>query len=192
MNRAKKIDLRGTVAQNNDAVAKIASPGDCVIVHRSLARSVVMVCPDGCGSVLTINVDRRCGRAWDLYLRKEQLSIFPSYWRADGCLSHFIVWRNRILWCDSLDFFEPQNISSLNSSVLARLSVSSYISYQSIANEIDEIPWDVLWSCRSLVLEGLAEEHAKLESFMKSRFESSGGSDGEKEVMGSRVSRRGK
>ena len=192
MNRAKKIDLRGTVARNNDAVAMIANPGDCAIVHRSLARSVVMVCPDGCGSVLTINVDSRCGRAWDLYLRKEQLSIFPSYWRGDGCLSHFIVWRNRIIWCDSLDFYQPPNISLLNASVLACLSVSSYISYQSIADKVDEIPWDVLWSCRNLVFEGLAEEHAKSESFIKNRLEGNASSDRGKEVMGSWVSHRRK
>ena len=168
MRRAEKISYVGTAGRHSGAARQLTRPGDCAVVHRGRTRSVVMMCPDGCGSVLTINLDRRSGKAWVLYLRKEKLSIFPSYWRTDGCRCHFIVWRDRILWCDSHERVKIPNVSSiLRSTVLAQLSVDSYISYEAIANEIDEIPWDVLWSCRSLVRQGLAIEHPKSESFKK-------------------------
>lgn len=171
MSRAEKINYVGTVVQNSEAARQLTRPGDCAVVHRGRARSVVIACPDGCGSVLTINLDRRSGKTWSLYLQKEKLSIFPSYWRADGCHCHFIVWRNRILWCDSYERFKPPDVSSLDSTVLVQLSVDSYISYEVIADLIDEIPWDVLWSCRSLVRKGLAKEHLKLKSFKKTTLE---------------------
>ena len=167
MSRAKKIDYFGTVARNSEATRLLTKSGDCAVVHRGLARSVVMSCPDGCGSILTINLDRRSGKTWGLYLRKEKLTIFPSYWREDGCCCHFILWQNQILWCDLHERFKTPDVSSLHSTVLAQLSVDSYISYKTIADEIDEIPWDILWSCRCLVGKGLAIEHPKLELFMK-------------------------
>ena len=167
MKRAEKINYVGTAVLNSGAVRQLTRPGDCAVVHRGRPRSIVMVCPDGCGSVLTINLDGRSGKAWGLYLRKQTLSIFPSYWRVDGCRCHFIVWRNRILWCDSHERIKTPNVSSLHSIVLTQLSIDSYISYEAIADEIDEIPWDVLWSCRSLVRQGLVIEHPKSESFKK-------------------------
>ena len=167
MSRAKRINYLGTAVRNSEAARQLTKPGDCAIVHRGLVRSVVISCPDGCGSVLTINLDRRSGKAWVLYQRKEELSIFPSYWRVDGCRCHFIVWRNCILWCDVYGRFKTPDVSSLHSTVLAQLSVDSYISYKAIADEIGEIPWDVLWSCRSLVMQGLAIEQPKSESFKK-------------------------
>ena len=169
MNRVERINYFGTVMRNSEASSLLTKPGDCVLVHRGCMRAIVMTCPDRCGSILTINLDRRSGKAWRVYLRKEKLSIFPSYWRTDGCCCHFIVWQNRIYWCDLREDFKLPDVSSLHSTVLAQLSEKSYISYKTIADEIDEVPWDILWSCRCLVKEGLVIEHPKLESFMKHR-----------------------
>lgn len=174
MSRVKRINYLGTAVRNSEAARQLKRPGDCAIVDRGRARSVVMACPDGCGSVLTINLDRRSGKAWNLYLREEKISIFPSYWQVAECRCHFIVWRNRILWCDSQERSNIPDVSSLHSTVLAQLSVDSYISYKAIADEIDEIPWDILWSCRSLVRQDLAIEEPKTESFKKTPLKARG------------------
>lgn len=167
MRKEKKINFRGTTARNGDAVARLTNPGDCAVVYRGRARSMVMACPEGCGSILTINLDRRAGKAWDLYQRKQKISVFPSYWRVDGCRCHFIIWRDKILWCDSYERFETPDVSALHANVLEQIPTGSYAAYIDIAIAIDEVPWDVLWACRSLVRCGLAIEGINSESFKR-------------------------
>ena len=174
MRRAKKATYLGTAERNSEAERQLKKPGDCAVVHRGYTRAVVMACPDGCGTKLTINLDQRTGKAWRLYFRSEKLSIYPSYWRTDGCLSHFIVWRNRIIWCDVRRDFEPPNVSPLLSTVLAKVPVGSYISHETIAAQIDEVPWDVLWSCRSLVRMGLVMKHPNAGLFKRPPVNESG------------------
>jgi hypothetical protein len=81
-------------------------PGDAVLVRRGVLRSMVMSCPDGCGEVLTVNLDGRAGKAWRHYARGDDVSLFPSVWRDSGCESHYILWRSRIYWCDWGDELE--------------------------------------------------------------------------------------
>lgn len=167
--RSQRINLRGTASRNVDAAAQVKKPGDCAIVHRGSARSIVMLCPEGCGTVLTINLDRRTGKAWRMYRRDQRISVFPSYWRDDGCECHFIIWQNRILWCDLRSRFETPDVSRLHEKVLDQLPTDSFETYESIADRIDEIPWDVLWACRALVREGHAMENKQQEAFKKKK-----------------------
>ena len=60
---------------------------------------LVIRCPCGCGDDLLLNLDLRAGSAWGFYRNRRGLTIYPSYWREDGCGSHFILWNDRIYWC---------------------------------------------------------------------------------------------
>src|SRR3954466_5762253 len=98
--RTRTAHLRGTVSHRAEADKLLAEPGDLVLVVRGVARSLVMMCPDGCGDIITVNLDRRAGKAWSFYKDKRGLSLFPSVWRDTGCGAHFILWANTIFWTD--------------------------------------------------------------------------------------------
>src|ERR1041385_2821383 len=94
--RANKVKLRGNVERHDLATPLLQVPGDAVIVERGKPRLLILRCPCGCGDNLLINLDRRVGKAWHLYQRRKRLTLFPSYWRDDGCGSHFILWDDDI------------------------------------------------------------------------------------------------
>ena len=152
--RAVNLTLRGEVERAGDAHKFLGAPGQAVIVNRGCLRSIVFSCPDGCGEELTINLDPRAGKAWRLYRTRHGLTLFPSVWRDNGCQSHFIVWRDQILWCDSGSDNEDNAYSGmyalnpeLDSMVIRGLRRDKSRSYLEIADEVNEIPWDVLQSC---------------------------------------------
>lgn len=154
--RAQTLAFRGMVEHRHEADERLHAPGEAVVVRRGVDRSLTMVCPDGCGETLTINLDRRTGPAWRLYIEGQDVSLFPSVWRHTGCCSHFIVWRSRVYWCDwgeelqSMDEeFEARVLSSLGATLLP---------YAEIAIALDAVPWAVLSACRRLQRQGLAIE----------------------------------
>ena len=155
--RATRLRLEGEVARRHEAGARIGGPGSCVVVVKGKPRALVMCCPDGCGEVLTVNLDPALGTAWRLYGSSQGVSLFPSIWRHEGCKSHFIVWRSRILWCDA----EWDDLDAANDELARRvvlcLSVT-FKSYESIAESIQEDPWSVLSACRRLARQGRANE----------------------------------
>lgn len=154
--RATRVRIAGEVAHRHEADHHLAEPGVAVVVRRGVLRSLVMACPDGCGDVLTINLDQRAGPPWRLYLDKRGTSLFPSVWRETGCCSHFIVWRSKIYWCDfDEDVLDDKN-DELESRVLQKLG-TEYTSYVAIAQMLDEIPWAVLVACNKLTRKGLVE-----------------------------------
>ena len=150
MSRAHHIVSKGSTERYSEAVAKLRSPGDYVLVVRGQPRSIVMVCPEGCGEILTINLDRRCGKAWRKYQTGENLTVYPSVWRDTGCRAHFIVWKDRILWSGNGDSSGVVLEEALIVKVLSLLSADRYISFESIAEELQLIPWEVLWACKEL------------------------------------------
>lgn len=75
-----------------------------VVIDRIGPRSVLFQCPCGCGDTLVINVDPKLKRPWRLRQNKRGLSLVPSVWRTTGCLSHFILWENRVWWCGLRDW----------------------------------------------------------------------------------------
>ena len=117
---------------------------------------MVMACPDGCGEMLTINLDGRAGKAWRFYAQGNDLSLFPSVWRDSGCESHFILWRSRIYWCDWGDELEGP-MAEVVIKVLEALG-SQLESYTFIAERLDLVPWAVLSACSKLRRDGLAAE----------------------------------
>jgi len=160
-----KVKYKGKVQTRADASALLQEPGDTVLVERGHPRWLIMKCPDGCGEEIPINIDSRAGPAWRLYQSSRLgLTVYPSVWRETGCEAHFIVWRNVILllgaWDDSEynRFWEDQAFDCLRDQVLTRLPTAKMIHFVEIADNLGEVPWDVLRACRDLVKRKLAIE----------------------------------
>lgn len=161
-----KVNFKGKVQSRSEASALLQQPGDTVLVERGHPRWVIMKCPDGCGEEIPINVDSRAGPAWRLYQSPRLgLTIYPSIWRDTGCGAHFIVWRDGILlfggWDEGDDyysFWDDQNVETLKGAVLKRLVPDKLVHFAEIADDLGELPWDVLRVCRNLVKSGLAVE----------------------------------
>jgi hypothetical protein len=117
-----------------------------------------MLCPDGCGDVLTINLDKRSGKAWRTDRRHGGLTVYPSVWRDSGCGAHFIVWRDQILWCDWWESPDPADVR-LTARVMQEIALhgAEYVHYEVVATAIDENPWDVHWACNVLTRRGDVE-----------------------------------
>lgn len=136
------------------------------LVHRGVIRSIVLMCPCGCGERLPVNLDPRTGPAWRLYESAGKISLFPSVWREVGCRAHFIVWHNRIVVLgprdsQSEDAGFADLPSSLMAAVLDRLPYGSLVPFSQIAQDLGAVPWDVLSACRRLVSNRSAREGIK-------------------------------
>jgi hypothetical protein len=102
--KASRYTILGVAPNYASAAVMLVNHGDRAAVERAgTQRQIVIHCPDGCGEVLSKNLDKRSGPAWRLYKRHKVWSLFPSIDRTTGCLSHFILWRGHILWCMSFD-----------------------------------------------------------------------------------------
>lgn len=153
--RAYSIDFRGIIEHRHEADDFLDKTGTAVLVHRGVNRSIAMACPDGCGEVLTINLDRRTGPAWRVYIDSGSLSLYPSVWRHSGCKSHFIVWRSRIYWCDASEELLPMS-SEFEQLVLSNITIQPQ-SYIDIAEALDTVPWAVLSACHRLSARGIIQ-----------------------------------
>lgn len=151
MAKAKFANIVGKMERYSEAVDLLKNPGDYVVVHRGVPRSVVMACPDACGEILTLNLDRRTGKAWRIYGDPNRISMYPSIWKDSGCRAHFILWHGRILWCLAEAYERPHIEQSVVDQVLRRLTIHDFISYEELANQAGLNPWDALWACDVLV-----------------------------------------
>lgn len=158
--KATRFTILGIGARYSEAAALLKEPGNCAIVEREgTRRQIVIACPDGCGEKLSINLDPRSGPAWRLYQRRGRWSLFPSVDKTSGCRSHFILWGGQITWCDfDGDGEVPEWARSLANQAIGSLRAGESRSYVDIADELDEVPWDVLAACRRLVRRGLLVE----------------------------------
>ena len=161
---ADKVRFKGKVATRGEASALINKPGDAALIERGRPRLLLVNCPCGCGQHFPINLDPRAGPAWRLYWnRQRELSLYPSVWRESDCMSHYVIWRNKIFLLGKYenDFdacLQPDNAIRLVDAVRQRLPESGLVSFSQIADELDAIPWDVLIVCRRLVRAGVARE----------------------------------
>jgi hypothetical protein len=165
---AEHLSIKARVSSRAGAGEYLRYPGDAVIVDRQGPRWLILSCPCGCGAELPINLDRRAGPAWRLYVSaRKGVSVYPSVWRDTDCKSHFIIWRSNILMMSSrpgrqdqrwLDDTEPSP-GELDRLVLSRLSGSRQQSVEQISDQLPgAVPWDVLRSCRRLCERRLAVE----------------------------------
>jgi hypothetical protein len=159
--KATTYNVLGSAPYHSEAVERLRAPGDCVIVERGgVIRQLVMKCPDGCGEIISVNLDRRSGPAWRLYKRRGKWSLYPSIDKPTGCESHFILSYGKIIWTDS-DWANADWEADKVDDVKRYLSGRDMTSYVEIAEHINAIPWDVLRACKTLVRQGLAEQSKK-------------------------------
>jgi hypothetical protein len=152
--KPKRIEIVETVQQRHLA-DELLGDGRAVIVDRGRARSLVVNCPDDCGSVLTVNLDPAAGKAWTLYnVAGRTFSLYPSVWRTDGCRAHFIIWKSMLYLFgrDVPDFPEP---ASLRTRILDALRREPE-SVLRLAGILDEDAWSVATACERLVKAGAA------------------------------------
>jgi len=158
--KASTFSLVGLAGRYAEAANLLKEPGDCAVVERSgIRRQILVSCPDGCGETLSINLDPASGPAWRLYQRRGRWSLFPSIDRPSGCQSHFILWSGRILWCEPDSYGqEPEVVEGLARRIREAMSAGQTISFVAIAQELDDVPWDILRCCRQMVRDGLLVE----------------------------------
>lgn len=153
--RTNRVRFRGSVESRADASALIRNPGDYVIVERGRPRWLILRCPSRCGTELSINLDSRAGPAWCYYLRKKKLTLFPSIWLTTGCESHFIIWDDRILWCDGWEIEDQYAaVGDLETRIAGQLRSDVWTHFTEVAEELNEIPWNVLAAARRLKKRG--------------------------------------
>jgi hypothetical protein len=156
------LSVKAVVQSRREVGALLRKPGDAVIIQRGQPRWMILNCPCGCGEDIPINLDRRAGDAWRYYDGSGGgVTLFPSVWRDTGCQSHFIVWRGRILLLDAYGDDESSPLPGfrdLVERVSSRWPSAAMISYVDVADQMGEIPWDVLDACRRLVREGVLVE----------------------------------
>jgi hypothetical protein len=156
--RANSISFKGIEENYGTAKAIVKSAGDLVLVQRGVIRAAVIRCPSGCGDDIVINLDSRTGPAWRLYKNRKGITLYPSVWRDTGCGSHFIVWHNKIFWCD-YEYLEDEEEIGLDDRVAQTLT-RTLTHYCDLAEDLGETPWSVMLSCRRLKKRGLAMEGA--------------------------------
>lgn len=158
---ARKIRVVGQADYRAEAESLLRSKGDVAMVIRGRPRTLLIACPDGCGETLSINLDRRMGKAWQVDTRNQEMTLYPSVWRDGGCGSHFIVWRDLIVWCGRYltENVEPPEDVTLRQRVRQSLDTRRAKTAFEIAHEIDELVWDVERASRTLVATGRAFAH---------------------------------
>jgi hypothetical protein len=148
---------RGEVERQHEAAPRLPDTGDYVLVRRGVPRALVMRCPDGCGETLTINLDPRSGKAWEVDQRNGRLTLYPSVWRKEGCRSHFIIWRDRLLWCDRGGYgVEVDEAIIAAAGAALREAAGRPVHYHVVAEMAAVHPWEALWACQVLQRRGQA------------------------------------
>lgn len=103
-------------------------------------------------------LDPRSGRAWHLYRDFRGLSLCPSVWRDSGCKAHFILWRDRLIWCGrpGAGSHEPVYDEAIEARVLAAIDCR-FRTAEEIAFSLNEVPWEISRTAERLVAKGAAE-----------------------------------
>lgn len=166
--RDSRMILRGRVGTRDEARSLITRPGEAVLIFRGQPRSLVMVCPCGCGDHLTINLDSRSGPAWRFIKRRGKVTLYPSVWRESGCCSHFVVWQNDIYLFGCHDF-DRRRHPSLENQVYEHLADGRPRHFSEIADSLAELPWPVLLACENLASDGRVVELEKPKSGLFAR-----------------------
>jgi len=158
MSRVSKIKWLGIVERHGNGLELIKEAGDCVLVERGYPRSFLFKCPDGCGDVITINLDPASGPAWKFYVRNGLRTLYPSVALTTGCQSHFILWRDDILFCEGEGYRGNIAIDKALLATAYNGLQQTQLHFSELALQIGELPWEVLWACRELVRTGHAKE----------------------------------
>lgn len=150
------LSIKAVVPSRAEAAGRLVGAGDAVLIKRGQPRWLILKCPCGCGNEIPVNLDSRAGKAWRLYDdRRSGVTLFPSVWLDTGCESHFIIWRNQILLFGGMNddaWLAPMHpdVVALSKQVLNVWPATGWVSCVEVADQLGEIPWDVLDACRYL------------------------------------------
>lgn len=131
------IRFQGEASSIDEATTLVDRPGDVAIVVRGKPRWLVIRCPDGCGDVVRVNLDKAIGKAWRLYRRNDAITLFPSIWRDSGCGSHFIIWDGALILSGS---FSTPTSDAMDASVLSCIDLGA-CNATDIADRLSESVW---------------------------------------------------
>jgi hypothetical protein len=71
-----------------------------IITEGGLSIHASMLCPEGCGAVINLNLlpdDHPC---WRLIVDdRGKPTLHPSVWRREDCGAHFFLRSGRVIWC---------------------------------------------------------------------------------------------
>lgn len=154
------LNLLAKIESRTGANEYLKQAGDAVLIYRGIPRLLILKCPCGCGENFPVNLDSRAGKAWRLYIeRGQKLTVYPSVWRDTDCQSHFVLRRNVILLFsyDGDGMREPfdAEIIEISKRVMEVWPQIGYKNYVEVADQLKEIPWDVLDACEYLVQQNL-------------------------------------
>ena len=154
------LSLKSIVESRAEIGSQLIAPGDAVLIIRKQPRWLLLKCPCGCNDDVPVNLDHRAGQAWRMYRgRNKKLTLFPSVWRDTGCLSHFIIRNSQILLFGHGENYVFQKSTHLDiyplvTRVLDTWPHDRWVQYVDVADQLGEIPWDVLDACKHLVKTG--------------------------------------
>jgi hypothetical protein len=85
-----------TVPDQAAALGELKTGVLVIVMPNTRPKSLKLLCPCGCGEIISVNLMPETGKAWRIALEPGRgLSLWPSVWLSSGCRSHFILRRNR-------------------------------------------------------------------------------------------------
>lgn len=98
---SRRRDAPLTAKHVDDLPARLDGRKLYVISEGAYLMQASMVCPDGCGATINLNLmpdDQPC---WTLKIGPGgRPTLRPSVWQHDGCGAHFFLRDGRVVWCD--------------------------------------------------------------------------------------------
>jgi hypothetical protein len=71
-----------------------------VLTEQGLSMQASMLCPEGCGTIINLNLMPDDHPCWRLTVNAAgKPTLHPSVWRREGCCAHFFVRAGCIDWC---------------------------------------------------------------------------------------------
>lgn len=62
----------------------------------------IFKCPCGCDTVISLPLQETHNHYWKLIKSKKgKPTLYPSVWQNKGCLSHFILIKGKVEWCNN-------------------------------------------------------------------------------------------
>ena len=72
-----------------------------IVAERGLQMQASMICPEGCGTVINLNLLPDDHPVWRLGVDPAgRPTLHPSIWRRGECGAHFFMRAGRLVWCD--------------------------------------------------------------------------------------------
>ena len=69
-----------------------------IVGHTGNAWMLSFKCPCGCKNPVQLNLLKEANPRWKFRIIDNKIDIVPSIWRTEGCKSHFILRRGKIIW----------------------------------------------------------------------------------------------